>query len=155
MMKVNETLKPKNILGPVDYVVFLFPGNKFTGQIAPELARLEKNGIIRVIDMVFVRRDKGEKLTIFEAKNLGGSAGDAFSEFAKNASEWFSEGDIEAIAESLPENCSAGILLFENTWAVPFKEALMNAGFVLVDHMRVPADAINRAQQALADQEGV
>jgi len=42
-----------------------------------------------------------------------------------------------------------------HTWAVPFKEALMNAGFVLVDHMRVPADAINRAQQALADQEGV
>ena len=153
-MTAKITLKPKKVLGPVDYVVVLFPGNKFTGKIAPELVKLEKNGIIRVIDMVFVQKDKKGKLTIFEAKNLGGSASDAFSEFAKNVNEWFSMGDIEAIAESLPENCSAGILLFENTWAVPFKEALINADAVLVDHMRIPADAINRAQQILDSQGG-
>ena len=38
-------------MGPVDYLMVRFPGNKFTGKIAPELARLEKKGIIRVIDM--------------------------------------------------------------------------------------------------------
>jgi len=154
-MTAKDTKKPKKVLGPVDYVVVLFPGNKFTGKIAPELVKLEKNGVIRVIDMVFVRKDEKGKLTIYEVKNLGGSASDAFSEFAKNASDWFSMGDIEAIAESLPDNCSAGILLFENTWAVPFKEALINADAVLVDHMRVPAEAINRAHQALVSQRGV
>jgi len=29
-------------MGPVDYLMVRFPGNKFTGKIAPELARLEK-----------------------------------------------------------------------------------------------------------------
>ena len=69
-MTAKDILKPKKVLGPVDYVVVLFPGNKLTGKIAPELAKLEKNGIIRVIDMVFVQKDKKGKLTIFEAKNL-------------------------------------------------------------------------------------
>lgn len=153
-MTAKKTTHPKKVLGPVDYITVLFPGNKFTGKIAPELAKLEKSGIIRVIDMVFVQKDKKGKLTIYEAKVLGGTAGDAFSEFAKNTSEWFSMGDIEAIAESLPDNCSAGILLFENTWAVPFKEALVNADAVLVDYQRIPAEAINIAHQVLASQGG-
>jgi len=64
-MTAKDILKPKKVLGPVDYVVVLFPGNKFTGKIAPELAKLEKNGIIRVIDMVFVQKNAKGKLAIF------------------------------------------------------------------------------------------
>lgn len=134
-------------MGPVDYVVVKFPGNKFSGEIAPELENLEKKGIIRVIDLVFVLKDETGKVLITEAKNLGGETGDAFSIFAEKASELFSLDDIEAIAEVLPMNSSAGILLFENTWAVRFKEAVINSKGVLIDQGRIPAEIISSVMQ--------
>ena len=57
-------------MGPVDYLVVGFPGNKFSGKIAPELAALEKSGIIRIIDFVFVLKDANGKLDIKELKDL-------------------------------------------------------------------------------------
>jgi len=136
-------------MGPVDFLIVRFPGNKFSGLIAPELKTLEKNGLIRVIDLVFVLKDKGGKVRITEAKNLGGVEGDAFSEFAQSVNEWLSDVDIEVFAESLPNNCSAAILLFENTWAIPFKNALMKTGAELVDQGRIPSELIRKVEQDL------
>jgi hypothetical protein len=141
--------KASKIMGPVDYLVVKFPGNKFSGLVAPELEKLQKNGIIRVIDLVFVLKDKKGNILITEAKNLGGVEGDAFSDFAKQVNEWLSEGDIEAIAESLPNNCSAAVLLFENTWAIPFKDALVKTGAELVTQGRIPSELIRMVEQNL------
>jgi len=145
--KITE--KPSRIMGPVDFLIVRFPGNKFSGLIAPELKKLEKNGLIRIIDLVFVLKDKKGKILITEAKNLGGVEGDAFSQFAKSVNEWLSEADIEVFAESLPNNCSAAILLFENTWAIPFKNALIKTGAELVDQGRIPFELIRKVEQDL------
>jgi hypothetical protein len=143
------------IMGPVDYLALMFPGNQFRGEIIPELKRLEQNGIIRVIDLVLVVRDPKGKITTIEAKNVGGKAGDAFSAFAAKTKEWFSQGDIDAIAGTLPNNCSAAILLFENTWAIPFKEALLRAGAELIDQGRIPSENIRKMEKELAAKAGV
>lgn len=148
-MTKKVTRKPSKIMGPVDYLVVRFPGNKFSGLIAPELNKLEKNGLIRIIDLVFVLKDMKGKMLITEAKNLGGVEGDAFSEFAHRVNEWLSEADIEVFAESLPNNCSAAILLFENTWAIPFKDALLKTGAELVDQGRIPSELIRKVEQDL------
>ena len=142
-------------MGPVDYLVVRFPGNQFSGEIAPELARLEKNGIIRVIDMAFVIKDPKGNVLITEAKSLGGVAGDAFSAFAEKSREWFSIDDIEAIAAVLPNNSSAGILLFENTWAIHLKEGLLNSKAELVDMGRIPSEIVRSVEQKLIAKEGV
>ena len=138
-------------MGPVDYLVVKFPGNKFSGEIAPELAKLERNGIIRIIDLAFVLKDTKGNVVITEAKDVGGKTGDAFSAFAKAVSdaEWFSIDDLEAIAKGLPDNNSAAILLFENTWAIHFKEALLNSGAELVDQGRIPSEVIRSVEQKL------
>ena len=148
------TEKRGRIMGPVDYLMVRFPGNKFSGTIAPELANLEKKGIIRVIDLVFILRDEKGKLIIFEAKNLGGDAGAAFNALAKNTREWFSEGDIEAIAASLPKNSSAGLLLFENVWAIHFKEALLDSGAELIDMGRIPPETILHVEKEIMAKGG-
>ncbi len=142
------------VMGPVDYLMVRFPGNKFTGRIAPELADLEKNGIIRVIDMVFMLKDATGKLALIETKDLGGEAGIAYRELAKHTNEWFSEGDIEAIATSLPKNTSAALLLFENLWAIRFKEALVAADAELIDMGRIPPETIQKAEQQLKAKGG-
>ena len=149
--------KAGKIMGPVDYLVVKFPGNKFKGEIAPELAKLERNGIIRVIDLAFVLKDTKGNVMITEAKDMGEKTGDAFSAFAKAVSdaEWFSIDDIEAIAEGLPLNSSAAILLFENTWAIQFKEALLNSGAELVDQGRIPSEVIRSVEQNVISKGGV
>jgi hypothetical protein len=150
------TKKPSKIMGPVDYLVVKFPGNKFNGEILPELAKLEKSGIIRVIDMALVIKDTKGKVFVTEAKDVKGKEGDAFSAFAKLVGEveWFSLDDIDAIAAALPNNTSAAVLLFENTWAIHFKEALINSGAELVDQGRIPSEIIRTVEQKLITKGG-
>ena len=156
-MAKNVPGKAGKIMGPVDYLVVKFPGNKFSGEIAPELANLERDGIIRIIDLAFVLKDPKGNVMITEAKDMGGKTGDAFSAFAKAVSdaEWFSIDDIEAIAADLPLNSSAAILLFENTWAIRFKEALLNSGAELVDQGRIPSEVIRSVEKKLISKGSV
>ena len=83
-----------------------------------------------------------------------GESAEAYRELAKNTREWFSEPDIEVIAETLPKNCSAGLLLFENIWAIRFKEALMEADAELIDMGRISPETILMAEKALNAEEG-
>ncbi len=142
------------IMGPVDYLMIRFPGNKFTGKIAPELQRLEKKGIIRVIDLVFMLRDENGKLAMFEAAKLGGDAGAAFNELSKHTHEWFSEGDIEVIATTLPNNSAAALLLFENVWAKQFKQYLLEADAELIDMGRIPPETIQKVEKEVVAKGG-
>ncbi len=134
-------------LGPVDYLLVGFPGNKFSGKIVPELADLEQRNIIRVIDLVFVIKDSNGKTFITEAKDLRGDAGRAYETLARNTQEWFYEGDINSIAAKLPPDSSAALLLYENVWARKFKEALIDADAEVIDMGRIPQEAIEQAKR--------
>lgn len=148
------TAEHGRVMGPVDYLVLRFPENRFSGRIAPELANLERNGIIRVIDLVFVMKDGKGELVNIEPENLEGEAGTAFREVARRAREWFSEPDIQAFTEGLPKNSSGLLLLFEHLWAVRFKEALLDAGAELVDTGRIPPELIAKAEETINPQGG-
>jgi hypothetical protein len=146
---IIEEEKQSKTMGPVDYLMLKFVGNKFNGRIVPELADLEKKGIIRIIDMVLIMKDANGKLFVTEAKDLQGDAGRAFSQIAKNTQEWFYEGDIETIASTLPPNSSAGLLLYENVWAIKFKEALLDSGAELITMGRIAPEIIAEAEKMM------
>ncbi len=153
-MTTNVTQQPGRTMGPIDYLIIRFPGNKFSGKIAPELLRLEKEGIIRVIDFVFLMKDANGKLGSIEPKNLEGEVGAAFRELSRNTREWFTEPDIEVYADSLPKNCSAALLMFENVWAIQFKKALLDADAEFVDMGRIPPEVFLRAEHELFHKGG-
>ena len=46
-------------IGPVEYMIVSFPGNRFTGEIAPALGKLVESNTIRIIDLAFVSKDDG------------------------------------------------------------------------------------------------
>jgi hypothetical protein len=152
----KKTMQEKHgkVLGPVDYLVVRFPGNKFSGKIVPEIVDLEKKGIIRLIDLVLVLKDAKGKLAITELNELRGDAGKEFQELAKKTAEWFSIGDIDAIAESLPNNSSAGLMLYENVWAIRFKKALLDADAELIDMGRIHPDVIAQVEKKLTAKGG-
>lgn len=144
------TTEHGRVMGPVDYLIVQFPGNRFSGKIAPELARLEHNGIIRVLDLVFIMKDGEGNMVNIEAKDLEGEAGAAYREVARRTAEWFSEADIEFFTHDLPANSSAALLLFEHLWAIRFKEALLGAGAERIDMGRIPPEGIERVEVAMS-----
>jgi hypothetical protein len=142
------------VMGPVDYLMIRFPEINFSGKVVPELVRLEKKGIIKVIDLVITMKDKNGKLTVMEAATLEGEAGAALNELSKNTREWFSEGDIEIIAATLPNNSAAALLLFENVWAIQFKKYLLEMNAELIDMGRIPPETIQNVEKAIMTQRG-
>lgn len=144
-----EARQQERIMGPVDWLVVRFPGNRFKGRIAPEIRRLEDSGIVRVIDLVFIRKDKDGNVAAFEIDELGGEDENAFNIFSGRVDEWLSQDDIDSIGRDLPNDSSAGAILFENLWAIRLKEAMLDAGGEVIAQGRVPPELIEQARQMI------
>ena len=57
-------------VGPVDVYIIGFPGNKFSGRIAPAILELVENRTIRVIDLLFLSKDADGVVTTLEAADI-------------------------------------------------------------------------------------
>lgn len=115
-------------LGPLEYILVGFEGNRFTGQILPELRAARDKGIIRVIDLLFILKDQNGNTAVMELSDLSGEEAEQFGPIANDMLEVLSQEDVEAVANDIPNNSSAGLMVFEHTWAVSLKEAILNAG---------------------------
>ena len=58
------------------------------------------------------------------------------------------EEDIEEIGESLEPGSAAAVLVWENTWAVPFGSAVRRSGGQLLGNGRIPTQALIAAVEA-------
>ena len=129
-------------LGPVELLFVEFPGNQFTGEIIPALKELIDQGTIRILDLVFVAKDADGNAVGIELEALEQESKDAFSELVDELEELISEEDVEDLAEALEPNSSAAILLFEHTWAIPFRDAIANSGGQLVVRLPITEEAL-------------
>jgi hypothetical protein len=132
-------------IGPVEYMVVAFPGNQFKGEIAPALRELIDNGTIRVLDLAFVHKDAAGDVTAVELEDEGSEVHQAFDALTAERGGLINEGDLISIGEALDPDSSAAILVWEDLWAARFKEAVINAGGVLVDIQRVPYEIVDAA----------
>jgi uncharacterized membrane protein len=138
--------------GPIQLLAVAFPGNRFKGEILPELDRLKRRRIVRVLDLLLVRKDRSGNVMVGTASDLeweeatalgsylGGLAGLAAGGEAGlergsiiGAAELadghvFDDEDIFQLTEALGEDTSACLLLLQHTWARPFLDAVVDAG---------------------------
>jgi uncharacterized membrane protein len=135
-------------IGPVEYVILGFPENNFTGEIAPELADLVDNGLIRIIDLIFVSKDQDGNVIAIEVDEHDGLAG--FAEIDGEVGGILGDEDIQHAAEALEPNTSAALIVWEDTWAAPLVQKLRDAGGVLIEGGRIPHDLV---ETAMADLE--
>jgi hypothetical protein len=129
-------------LGPVELLFVEFPGNQFTGEIIPEITRLIEAGTIRVIDLVFVAKDADGNSVGIALEDLPDDAKDAFSALVTELAELIAEEDVEDLAEGLEPNSSAAIMLFEHTWAIPFRDAIAGSGGRLIARLPITEEAL-------------
>jgi hypothetical protein len=144
---MDETLTD---VGPVDLVVIRFTGNKFTGEVAPALLDLVEAGTVRVLDALFVTRDKGGTVRSIEIGDLGPDMKPAFvSVDGRPGVGLLDAEDVDEVGGTLEPDTSALLLVFENTWAARFAGAARRAGGELVDIARVPSQAVVQALAVL------
>jgi len=130
-------------LGPIDYLVVEFPGNQFNGGVLPALTDLIARGLVRVLDLALVSKADDGTVTMGEIEDLGDEIG-RLSELADFLTDLVTEEDLEAAAEVLEPNSTAAIIVWENTWAVPFVAAVAGSGGEVIASGRlVAADVLN------------
>jgi len=132
--------------GPVEYIIVGFPGNKFTGEIAPELIALVDSGTVRVLDLIFIGKGADGEILAFEIDELEVAG---FDKLQGEFGGLISQEDIEFAADQLEPNSSAALLIWEDLWAAPFARAVINSGGVLLEGARIPRDLIEPALTAL------
>ena len=136
-------------IGPVDYLIVAFPGNRFRGEIAPALADLVEAGTIRIIDLAFVGKDKDGEIVAVELTDLDPDVQEGFEKAGVEVSGLFNEDDLMAAGEELEPNTSAALLVWENVWARDVAQKLRDAGGVLLDFERLPHEVVQAAREAV------
>ena len=135
-------------VGPVEILEFVFPGNQFTGEIAPALGELVESGLIRVIDLVFVTKDANGDVVGIELGDVDEATSSAFGQHVGEPSGLLAEEDIADLGADLPPNCSAAILMFEHLWATKFRDAVVDSGGELVASIRIPKEVMDEVVAA-------
>lgn len=129
-------------MGPVGYLVVEFPGNRMTGEGFPILLDLVDRGLIRILDLVFVRKDADGTLSMLELSDLDRDGEMNLALFQGASSGLLDEDDLSDAGKVLEPGSSAGILIYENRWAAPFASALRRGGAQLIASGHIPLEAI-------------
>jgi hypothetical protein len=137
-------------IGPVEYMIVAFPGNRFRGEIAPALADLVESNTIRIIDLAFVGKDADGNVVAFELSDLDADVQEGLGSLGE-ASGLLNEDDLMAAAEELDPNSSAALLVWEDVWAARLAQAIRDADGVLLDIERVPHAVVQEALAWAAD----
>jgi uncharacterized membrane protein len=135
-------------MGPVEYVVIAFPGNRFKGEIVPAVAELVDNGLVRILDVAFIKKDAAGNTTMFEYDTLDDVLAFGFADVDGEAGGVLNDEDLELAAEGLEPDSSAALIVWEHLWAARVAEAIRDAGGRIVAGERVPPEIV---EQALAD----
>jgi uncharacterized membrane protein len=163
------------LYGPIQLFVIGFPGNQFKGEIIPAINEARENGNIRMIDYVFLMKDEGGNITALQGTDLGkkeikffdsvlgaligyGAAGVEGAEYgAKVGAEYaemnlgLTEDDIRRAAKQIPNNSSSLLMIVENLWAKKIKQALVNAGGIMIAQGTLTPELMVRIGQSIPD----
>jgi Family of unknown function (DUF6325) len=138
-------------LGPVDYLVVEFPVGRstFTGEMAAALAALVEAGTIRLLDLLVLQKADDGSIEAFEVDEL--DEVDELRALEGEIAEILAAEDIVHLAAAMENGSTAGVVVWENSWAAPFASAARRAGGQLVASGRIPIQAIVASLEADAD----
>ena len=141
----------ETILGPIDYLAVEWPGRRVTGDGFRLLMDLVDREIVRVLDILFITKDADGQVSKVDVADVEHS--DALDERLWGLSSGLlDQSDIDEVASAIGPGSLAGILVYENVWAVPMWTAidrssarLVGAGRIVADELIAALDALDRA----------
>jgi len=136
-------------LGPISYLIVEFPSGTMTGEGFPVLVDLVERGVIRILDLMLVESDADGTSRVLELRDVDNDGELDLTIFEGVSSGLLDESDLTDAASAIEPGTTAGILLFENTWAAPFTQALRSGGANLVAAGYIPQDALIAALESI------
>jgi hypothetical protein len=136
--------------GPIDFIALEFKTDQLTGESLPALLELVQKQIVRVIDLVIIRKDQDGHYQVLEIEELAPDIMAIFDPLEIEISGIIQVEDIELIAEALEDNTTAALLLFENLWAINFGEAVTRSSGRMVMFDRIPFEVVNETLEIFA-----
>jgi uncharacterized protein DUF6325 len=130
------------IKGPVELVVLSFDGNQFRGEIVPAIKEAIEKDFIRIIDLVFIRKEANGDETITELEAMNNPIGEAFEPLVDMVTGLVSEEDLDLFAGLIANGSSAAVVLFEHLWAAKLSDAVIAAHGKIVANGHVPRSVI-------------
>lgn len=132
--------------GPIDFIIVGFEGQKFDGSILSALADSIDKGIIGLIGLTVVSKDDEGEVTVVDLNAVDDETMTEFIAQYKPEEASIDDEDVAETAELLENNTAAGLLVIEQLWAIPLKEALIKANGVLVAEGRIHPDAASELE---------
>jgi hypothetical protein len=134
-------------VGPVDYLVIEFPPGGRSGEGLPLLLDLVDRGIVRILDLLAVRRDADGTVRAAELTDLDGDGVPDLRLFEGAASGLLSGEDTDSVGSVLEPGATGVAIVYENLWAAPLATALRRDGARLVAGGRIPVEDLVAAAQ--------
>lgn len=135
-------------MGPIDYIVVEFPGSRLTGEAFPLLVDLVDRGVVRILDLVFIRKELDGSITGLALGDFDDDGELDLAVFEGASSGLLGDEDYEEAGHALEPGNAAAILVWENLWAAPFATALRRSGAQLVASGRIPVQDLVDALDA-------
>jgi len=145
---MTQELSDLDETGPIDYLVVELPNEGMTGEAFPLLVDLVDRGIVRILDLVVVRKEDDGTLTGIALDELPDGTMD-LAVFDGARSGLLGDDDLGEAASAVEPGMTAAVLVYENVWAAPFATALRRSGAQLVASGRIPVQAVLAALDAV------
>ena len=139
--------------GPIDFLALEFKNEQLKGEILPELLDLVQKKILRVIDLVIIQKYADGHHEALEMEQLAPDLLSVFNPLEVEISGIIQAEDIANVAEVMENGTNAALLLFENLWAVKFREAVLRADGRLLAYDRIPFEVLEEALEIFAKAE--
>jgi Family of unknown function (DUF6325) len=139
--------------GPIDYLAVEFPEARMRGEGLAALLDLHDRGIIRVLDLRAVTREVDGTFTAAAIADLDGDGTLDLAVFEGVESGLIDDEDLQKAAELIDPGKVVALLVYENTWAIPFVSAMRRVGAELIASGRIPADEVIAALDSLEAEE--
>jgi hypothetical protein len=135
--------------GPLEFVVVEFTGEIPGAQLAPELKRLVDQEIVRIIDILFVKKEADGRITTHELSEFAGNPEfEALDSAIQSVDGLITETDVSDLAADLEPGVTAGVLLFEHLWVTGMRAAIEAAGGQIVFTERIPGPVVDAIEGA-------
>jgi hypothetical protein len=140
-------------LGPVEFLAIKFPEERIDREVVDALTALVNSGTIRIIDVLVGRRGDDGEIQVIELADLDPETLSALDPLVDDVMGLISESDVRQMAASMEKGSSVGFLLYENTWATRFRDAVVSARGELLFHERLPQRVVESLLASAAEAE--
>jgi hypothetical protein len=134
--------------GPIDFVLIEFPQDRLTGQAGEALMDLVDRGVIRLYDLLVISKADDGAVDVLELSDTAAGGG-GFAGFVGARSGLLGDEDVVEAAGAMEPGTVAALVVYENTWAIPFVAAARDSGGEIIASARIPAADVMAAAEAL------